>query len=504
MDGTASQEKTFFGNPHFGIVLFGAFCFVTVIALTLERPGNWLFLPLAGLLFADPFIRFVRFGEKKAVLFIGVIPFPVTLSEIAGLRFQTPDMRAPESPAAVDFDLKNGKHRRWELKFFSAEPRKEIKNELEKRVRPPSPAAEGKASSCDKNLRQWVRLIMGTRAEKIILSLTAGGFLLGGAVTLGDQLNWNRRLRTWTVVEGTILKNATKRVRSGKGSKTISDIEYVYTYRGQTFRGSRILYGNDHFPSNIRPGAKRRILVDPDAPRKSAAIVTYRGYWGLIRYFPAAFFLVLGGIFGSAALRSRSSGETEIPWELSDYLESLPEKPQIVLKKTTVERKKAKTDFGTSLGKMPEYRLDRYCILPAGGKNASLILFFLHLVFASAVLFFVRSASGLLLLVFALFFLIPLFLSKKTVIDLREKKLFRVRTFTPGKTLENAVSIANWDHLELRKILVGNHPAIVLSGGKRGGEPRAICHVAPRSLPLLLAILPEFARKLGNLPVDFL
>ena len=504
MDSTTGQGKTFFGNPHFGIVLFGAFCFVTILALTAERPGDWLYFPLVGLLFAAPLIRFVRFGEKKAVLFIGVIPFPVTLSEIAGLRFQTPDMRAPESPAAVDFDLKDGKHRRWELKFFSAEARKEIKCELENRVRPPSPASGEKASSCDKNLQQWVRRVTNTRAEKIILSLVSAGFLLGGAITFGNQLNWNRRVRTWTVVEGTILKNQTKRVRSGKGSKTVSDIEYRYTYKGETFRGSRILYGDDTFPRQVKPGDKRRILVNPEAPRESAAIVTYRGSWGLIRYLPAAIFLVIGGIFGFTAFRNLPSGKIGIPRELSDYLESLPEKPQIVLKKTTTQRKSAKADFGTTLGKMPEYRLDRYCVLPNGGNAALVIVFSLHVIFSLVFLFFVRNASGLLLLVFALFFLIPLFLSKKTVIDLQEKKLCRVRTSAQEKPLENAVSIADWDHLELRKVNAGKNPVLVLSGGKRGGDPQAICHVATGRLPLLLAMLPEFARKLGKLPVDFL
>ena len=503
MDGTNTQDKTFFGNPHFGIVLFGAFCFVTVIALTLERPGHWLCLPLLGFLLALPLIRFVRFGEKKAVLFIGVIPFPVTFEEVAGIRCQTPDMRAPESPIAIDFDLKDGKHRRWELKLFSAETRKEIKCEIENRVRPPSPAAEGKASPCDKNLQQWVRRVTNTRAERIILCLVACGFLLGGAVALGIQLNWNRRVRTWTVVEGTILKNATKRIRSGKRSKTVSDIEYVYPYKGQTFRGNRILYGDDHFPRNINPGARRRILVNPAAPRESAAIVTYRGYGGLIRYLPAAFFLVLGGIFGFAAFRCLPPGETGIPRELSDYLGSLPEKPQIVLKKTT-ERKSAKADFGTTLGKMPEYPLDRYCILPNGGNSVFAVLFSLDMTFALVLLFLVKSSSGVLFLVFSLFFLIPLFLTKKTVIDLREKKLCRVRTFTPEKPLANAVSIADWDHLALRKVTAGKNPVIVLFGGKRGGKPQAICHTALNRLPLLLAMLPELARKLGRLPVDFL
>ena len=503
MGGAADRNKTFFGSFHLPGLIFGAFCLVTIIALADGRRGEWAVLPVIGFVLALPLVRFVRFKEKTAALYCGVIPSAVILPEVAGTEFQVSDMRFPESPEVIHFNLGNGRRRRWELRRFSAETRKKIKGELEARLHPPAPEERSSPPlPCEKSLQEWLRRVTGNTTDKIVLGFIALLLLGLGGLKLGIQFNWNRRLENWTVVEGTITKNTTKRVRSGKHTTTVADVEYVYTYKRGQYRGNRILYDEDRFPANVRPGAKWDILVDPESPRQSAVIITYRGHWGLVRYAGGAALLVLGVIFCIVFLTNFSPQKVGIPPELAAYLAELPRQPRVGLDKKKAVRRPGR--IGTLLGGMPEYRLDRYCILPEGGRTAVKIFFAVQLLLFLPAIFLglLKALPGLILwaVLLAVFLLLP----KRTVIDFQRKQMYFVRTFTPDKMPKRTLSIADWDHLLLCRGNSGNSgAAIILAGVGRDGEHLPICYVRPRKLALLLAAVPELARRLGNLPVDF-
>ncbi|MBQ9501237.1 MAG: DUF3592 domain-containing protein [Lentisphaeria bacterium] len=502
MDSGTYRSKTFFGSFHLPGLIFGAFCLVTIIAWADGRRGEWEVLPVIGFVLALPLVRFIRVKEKTATLYCGVIPCSVAFADIAGMEHQVSDMRFPDSPGVIHFNLRNGRRRRWELKFFSPAVREKIKRELEARLRVPAPEEQSPPPlPCEKSLQEWLRRATGNNADKAVLGLAALLLLGLGGFKLGVQFNWNRRLKNWTVVEGTITRNATKRVRSGKRTRTVADVEYVYTYKRGQYRGNRILYDEDHFPSNVKPGAKWDILVDPESPRRSAVIITYRGRWGSFRYAGGAALLVLGGISFFLFLNSLPPQKAGIPPELAAYLAGLSQPPRVELDKKKTGRPPGRS--GIHLGGMPEYRLDRYCILSEGGRTAQKII--LAVVFLPILpsIFLGNSSGWLLLIVWSIFLAAFLFLPRRTVIDFQRKQMFWVRTFSPDKTPKRTLSIAGWDRLLLCRGVSGNAAAIILAGVGKDGKRHPVCCVRPRKLALLLAAVPELARRLGNLPVDF-
>ena len=148
------------------------------------------------------------------------------------------------------------------------------------------------------------------RIAMAVWILLLGGF---GAWQLADALIWDSRVRNWRQVPGVILKTDRVKVRSGRSTKTVSRIEYEYRFEGRRYTGSRILYGGDFFPPAIKPGAPRKILVDPAAPAGSAAMLYYRGHWGLLRYGgPAANFAGIGAVSKVVLIMDMLAGRLEI------------------------------------------------------------------------------------------------------------------------------------------------------------------------------------------------
>ena len=208
-------------------------------------------------------------------------------------------------PGFVYFTMRNEKRRKWELSGFSAAARKEIERFLRKRIA--FAATVPAPSSPDAWLGEIVR--RRNRFDRIAIVIWTLFLGVAGTILLADALAWDARVRSWTQVPGVLLRNDRVRVSSGRSSRIVSKIEYEYRFKGKRYTGSRILYDANYFPTGRRPGTPWPILVDPADPGKSAAMVRYRGHWGLVvRYgWPAVCLVGLPIILGISLFADRKS-----------------------------------------------------------------------------------------------------------------------------------------------------------------------------------------------------
>ena len=294
MKKTSDHFQNEFSSSLISLMMLGFFLLLAVFALFSNQMHNAAILPVAGIVFALPLYWIVRFDSDSATLFCSIFPKKVKYFEIKNVRyfFSKPDV--PDAPAHIYFEMKDGKEIKWELTLFTTPTRQKIKNALEMRLNIAKPAeTETPIQSVHTEaVQDWVKQVCKTsKAGKIILCIAELVLLVFFTASLTRQITWESRLRDWDEVEGVILKNTTKQVKSGRSRKTVSDLLYRYNYNGKVYTGNKIIYGNDYYPSWVKPGANRKILVNPDKPDESAAMFIYRGMPGMIlKYFSTAFF----------------------------------------------------------------------------------------------------------------------------------------------------------------------------------------------------------------------
>ena len=102
-----------------------------------------------------------------------------------------------------------------------------------------------------------------------------------------------------------------------------------------------------------------------------------------------------------------------------------------------------------------------------------------------------------------------------TAFDFQEKKIFcgRCRRFSPEMTEKmKSASFSEVDHLCLSLFEIerpaGRHGTVMvkyigLLAVKSDGDAIPLCRATKYNLPLLLALLPDLAEKMGHLPITF-
>ena len=317
--------------------------------------------------------------------------------------------------------------------------------------------------------------------------------------SLTRQITWESRLRDWDEVEGVILKNTTKQVKSGRSRKTVSDLLYRYNYNGKVYTGNKIIYDNDYYPSWVKPGAKREILVNPDKPDESAAMFIYRGMPGMIlNYFNTAFFGLAALITGIAGCVKLAKSSPEVPEKFLEYYSKNPPPEQLPKYKST-----SNGINPIALTRRPKIYHERYIVLPGDSSKTIKSLMILPVLFLLPIAAFGLHGVWFFVIFWLLFAAITCWIPVCMVFDLQEKKLYRCHFFNPGKLSKaKNVSCSDWKYLMISRYSAGKQGIrLKVSAHTDTGRQTIICHTALNHLSMLLEFLPELAEKLGNLPI---
>ena len=346
----------------------------------------------------------------------------------------------------------------------------------------------------------------GTKAVFLILAITFGLF---SVIDFATQIAWEGKVRSWVTVQGKILKHNQKRVRRGKNTRTISELEYVYTYKKKTYRGNAVAYGEELYPARYKAGAIRPILVNPARHSQSAAMVFYRGYWGLLfRYGKTIFFFAIALGFLSAFLRSFRKKIPVVPEDLKEYMAAFPpEELRTLEKKFTAEGVSLYTLSATGSTydrKIRKNCMERYWII---GEKVPLWGWFV-LLFVIAVLIVPCFFAPMVLILHApllAFLIFTLVFPRKLVLDLHEKRLCFYRIFFPeNPKKEKSIDFSSIEALILIKNSTGkNVNTAWLTARGADGKETVLCHAAPQNMVFFLKDLPRIAKALGNKKILF-
>ena len=253
-------------------------------------------------------IRFER--DYATIYYCTIFPVRINYAEIISLSYFQKKNKKQEVPAVIYFHLSSGTVKSWNINVFSAETAKAVKNELESRI---SPLEDAAATLPIPDIQLWAnRVLHSNRAEKIICCAGMILLILFGFLSMCSQLAWNGYIKNWDKVDGVILKNTSKKVRSGKSYKRVADVEYQYTYKKRTYRGNRIVYDSKSFP-DLKVGKKRQVIVNPENPQESAIMFWYRGCWGLIRWVECVFLYLVSLGFAILFFRAVFQKKVNIP-----------------------------------------------------------------------------------------------------------------------------------------------------------------------------------------------
>ena len=517
-----SECKTFFSRWLPQTIFSGVFFTLGVVGFAdLNARGDPAALPLllsfAAIAFIFWLIFFwrVRFERDSAVILYCVIfPSRIDYAEVSGMRCVCGDAKCPGVPTCIEFQLKNGKVKRWSLNRFSETVKEEIVQELESRIQISVPAnpLDGNGEELDADAGEELQEVTAWaektcrphRAEMITVCAVGCLMLVLGIWRVCEQLAWDDRVRSWDKVDGIILRNTTKRVRSGKHTRNVADVAYEYTYKGTRCTGTRIVYDSDTFPK-LKPGAHQQVIVNPEDPRDAAIMFWYSGYWWLMRYTDCMFFglifLIMSGIFLSLLGRKVPA----IPESLKKYLKTFSqEQLQAAWKR---EKPGFTLTFDIEANRPVEYREDsRYGIIRERKSKFSCFVFAAVLLAGIALAFAVPLVwLGVAITGTVIFFL---FFPWMTVFDFQEKKIYRCRRFRPEKFASiKFVSFFEIDHLSVSVSVQSKRNRsgrrIGLFAVKQDGTQVPICGASCRNLGLLLELLPELAEKMGHLPILF-
>lgn len=515
-----SECKTFFSRWLPPTIFSGVFFALGVVGFVdLSARGDPAGLPLLlgfaamALVIWLFFFWRVRFERDSAVIwYCTIFPSRIDYADVTGMRCLHNDVRRPGVLIEVEFQLKDGREKRWSLNLFSEAVKGEIVQELKERIQFPEPADltegdDGGELDTGEELQEvtaWAEKTCRPHRAELITVCAIGIFMLVlGLWGVCEQLAWDERVRSWDKADGIILKNATKRVRSGKSTKTVADVAYEYTYKGTRYTGTRIVYDSDTF-SNLKIGAHRQVIVNPEDPQDCAIMFWYRGYGWLMRYTDCMFFglifLVMLGILISLLMRKIPA----VPESLKKYLGTFPpEQLQTALKR----ERPGVPSIGVEMNHPMEYREDfRYGILRERKTLFSCFVFAAVLLAGIALAFAVPLVwLGVAITGTVIFFL---FFPGMTVFDFEEKRILRCRLFRPEKfDSMKSVPFSEIDHLSVSDSTLSRRRRsgrfIGLVAVKRNGDKIPICGASCRNLGLLLELLPELAEKMGHLPILF-
>lgn len=310
------------------------------------------------------------------------------------------------------------------------------------------------------------------------------------------QKEWDVRVRDWDQVDAVITRNDLVRGR-GRSSHTHTELRYRYVYRGRNYEGRRIAYGLKRYPP-VKVGTVRRIIVDPAAPERSAALVSFSKNRSWIRYREVLMAAALAAILGIIGLNLLFRRPPEIPEKLSRYLMTVPAGSC-----AEAEDPPHLRDFGTWVSHPPRIDGNGVCVLGDGAWPLRVIIV-LQLAAAYALLWYGKYAPGLMLLAVSLLLGRGAF-PFRLEIDFPARTIRRSRRpWHDGSAPGEALPFSAIRRLEIIPARMGKRGmAALLAAVTDTGEARILGMTTARRLPALLAFLPDLATALGHLPVVF-
>ncbi len=535
--------KTFFsswGTVIFLIVLFDA---ASVFGITADslKPGfpgfGTYFMSGNGLIALSPAVlgtiiglavlRRVSFEQDHAALYyFTFFPVRIDYAEVVSVEYPCRDPGGSNGPDAAVFQLRSGESRKWNLSRFSAEVRQEIVRELDSRIRavktPPQsvPGASGQDSRIRtagspapaetvSGIQQWAdKVLQPSRTTLIVSGLAAVILLVIVSVGLYLQLRWDKYIRTWDKADGIILRNETRRVRSGKSTRLVSEVEYQYTYQGKRYFGTRIAYDSEHFP-RLAVGTHRQVIVNPADPQDCAIMIWYRGYGGFIDRFLITTLVFLAALGALAVFfRHLAWKRTIVPEELEAYLETFPPER---LRAASEMKCRGREISPIEMRRPMEYRMEQHYGVIRNRDWAvwgwvigiPLILSVIGAVYEPFVWIVV-----VILGIITYYICRP----RMTVFDFHEKKTFSCGRFAPEKFGKaKSLPFSEVDHLRCSYVVSirgsGSKKSesrfFTLSAVERDGTVVPLCRVSTGNLRLLLDLLPELAEKMGHVPIIY-
>lgn len=347
-------------------------------------------------------------------------------------------------------------------------------------------------------LQQWVDSIgKPSLVVKIALSVLFLAWLIGTGHLFCLDLVWEIRLLRWEQVSGVMIANRERTVRDGKNTKRVSEIAYQYRYRGKTYISNRILYGLTWFPSGVRAGDRRRILVNPANPSESAAMIWFRKpYYRLYDFIPQFFLLGFGLLFTVVGLSEMRRRKITVPETFRAELKSLPDGFRIP------------ADRGYELALPPEdWESGRGWRLPMKKHPVMTGFIFIALIAVPGIVIILdwKTPVWFLLIFGLLYFYYVILLPLGPVFDFQEKKLFFAFRFRQGKIPpDRKFSFADLKCLRLISVpggSLGDSRMILLDAVREDGISVRLGLFARRDLAQWLEFLPQLAQKLGGLPI---
>ena len=440
-------------------------------------------------------IRFER--DYATIYYCTIFPVRINYAEIIRLSYFHQKHKKQEVPAVIYFHLSSGTVKSWNINVFSAETAKAVKNELESRI---SPLEDAAATLPIPDIQLWANWVLHSNsADKILCCAGMIFLLLFGFLSMCSQLAWNDYIKNWDKVDGVILKNTSKKVRSGKSYKRVADVEYQYTYKKRIYRGNRIVYDSKSFP-DLKVGKKRQVIVNPENPQKSAIMFWYRGHWGMIRWGECAFFYLVGLILAISFFRMVSRKEITVPAALKSYISSIsPERFHAAL---AIERPAVSFSEVEMKHKMEYPHAYRYGVIQEKTSPITYIVFGVLLLLSVAVALIIPLCWIVVIGIGFVFY--SSYAPKVKVFDFQEKKLFSGKCFHPETAAKmKSVSFSGIDHLSCVLLRRNGSRFVGIFAVKPDGTNIPICKVSRNRLDLLLELLPELASKMGNLPITF-
>lgn len=348
-------------------------------------------------------------------------------------------------------------------------------------------------------IEEWIRKsTVAPLSQRIVLgSVTFITFFLF-LLFLYEQISWDQKLKTWDKVPCTILFNGKTMQGSGRNRKKVASVKYSYNYKGRSYQGNRIVYDSDIFPQWVKVGDKRTIIVNPLAPRESAVVFTWKGYWFLLRY-TSGFFMFAGSLFfGGLFLYSMKKHPPCLPENLLAYLHSFtPEKINAlpILKLPRYVKSNLYMDF-------PAEEVEEDVLLIKGKKGITgLVIILFFILFFSVSAYFLHNP---VIYIYTIFFFFLIFLHFNfpavLVMDFRRKCFYRCKKYSPEKMPDvKKISFDEVDFLSLQTL--PGTDEYLLCAVELNGMMSPLFKIRGKKLSTYGEILVVIAEKMGNLPL---
>jgi hypothetical protein len=321
-------------------------------------------------------------------------------------------------------------------------------------------------------------------------------FSVAGSWLWYRQWQWDIWVRDWEQVDGVITCN--RFISGSRHRSSRTELRYRYTYRGREYEGSRIVYDLNRYPRG-GVGSVRRIIVDPAAPERSAALVTFGRYGGGIRYADAVLTSAVAVIIMLIGGRLLLRRQPEIPEKLTRYLMTVPADGN-----AGMERPPRLREFGGWVSHAPRFGGGPGCCMLGNAAWGTRLWVAAQAAVAGALLWHDQIVPGLVVAAFAMLFGLGAF-PPRLKFDFVTRTIRRSRSpwrnaAGPEETLPYS-AIRRLEVIPARMEKPGMFALLVAVTGSE--EAWVLGKFAQRRIPVLLAFLPELATELGHLPIVF-